>query len=78
MGKTTNKYWRDNVFDERLRRTIKCEEVDSRAYASVSEARAGIGRYLGFFNSRRPHSSPDGKAPDQAYSNRPMPEAVAA
>jgi hypothetical protein len=46
--------WRDNVFVERLWRTIKYEEVYLRAYASVSEARAGIGRYLGFYNSR-PH-----------------------
>ena len=70
--------WRDNVFVERLWRTIKYEEVYLRAYASVSEARAGIGRYLGFYNSRRPHSSLDGKTPDQAYFNLPTTEAVAA
>ncbi|MDR5654289.1 IS3 family transposase, partial [Xinfangfangia sp. LG-4] len=70
--------WRDNVFVERLWRTIKYEEVYLRAYASVSEARAGIGRYLSFYNSRRPHSSLDGKTPDQAYFNQPTPEAVAA
>ena len=70
--------WRDNVFVERLWRTIKYEEVYLRAYASVSEARAGIARYLTFYNTRRPHSSLDGKTPDQAYFNQPMPEAVAA
>jgi putative transposase len=70
--------WRDNVFVERLWRTIKYEEVYLRAYASVSEARAEIGRYPGFYNSRRPHSSLDGKTPDQAYFNQPMPEAAAA
>ncbi len=70
--------WLDNVFVERLWRTIKYEEVYLRAYASVSEARAGIGRYLTFYNSRRPHSSLDGKTPDQAYFNLPMPEAAAA
>ena len=70
--------WRDNVFVERLWRTIKYEEVHLRAYASVSEARAGIGRYLAFYNSRRPNSSLDGKTPDQAYFKPPMPEAVAA
>ena len=70
--------WRDNVFVERLWRTIKYEEVYLRAYASVSEARAGIRRYLGFYNSRRPHSSLDGKTPDQAYFSQPMPEVVAA
>ncbi len=70
--------WRDNVFVERLWRIIKYEEVHLRAYASVSEAHASIGRYLGFYNSRRPHSSLDGKTPDQACFNQPMPEAVAA
>lgn len=69
--------WRDNVFVERLWRTIKYEEVYLRTYASVSEARAGIGRYLTFYNGRRPHSSLDGKTPDQAYFSQPMPEAVA-
>jgi transposase InsO family protein len=40
--------WRDNVFVERLWRTIKYEEVYLRAYESISEARASIGRYLDF------------------------------
>ncbi|MCE8530523.1 IS3 family transposase [Ruegeria pomeroyi] len=70
--------WRDNVFVERLWRTIKYEEVYLRAYASVAEARVGIGRYLGFYNSRRPHSSLDGRTPDQAYFNKPIPDAAAA
>ena len=70
--------WRDNVFIERLWRSIKYEEVYLRAYASVSEARAGIGRYLTFYNSRRLHSSLDGRTTDQAYFNHPMPQAVAA
>ena len=70
--------WRDNVFVERLWRTIKYEEVYLRAYASVSEARAGIGRYLGSYNSRRPHSSLDGKTSDQAYFKQPVAEAAAA
>ena len=70
--------WRDNVFVERLWRSIKYEEVYLRAYVSVSEARAGIDRYLTFYNSRRPHPSLDGKTPDQAYFNQPMHEAVAA
>ena len=48
--------WRDNVFVERLWRIIKYEEVYLRAYASVSEAGAGIGLYLSFNNSRRPRS----------------------
>ena len=70
--------WRDNVLVERLWRTIKYEEVYLRAYASVSEARASIGRYLGFYNSRRPHSSLDGKTPDQVYFNTLSPLPVAA
>ena len=59
--------WRDNVFVERLWRSVKYEEVYLRAYDSVSEARASIGRYLDFYNRRRPHSSLDGTTPDQAY-----------
>ena len=70
--------WSDNVFVERLWRTIKYEEVYMHAYASISEDHASIGRYLGFYNSRRPHSSLDGKTPDQAYFNQQLPDAVAA
>ena len=61
--------WRDNVFVERLWRTIKYEEVYLRAYDSVPAARESLGRYLVFYNSRRPHSSLDGQTPDQAYIN---------
>ncbi len=59
--------WRDNVFVERLWRSIKYEEVYLRAYESVSDARQSIGRYLDFYNTRRPHQSLDGLTPDQAY-----------
>jgi putative transposase len=69
--------WRDNVFVERLWRSIKYEEVYLRAYDSVSEARASIGRYLTFYNGQRPHSSLDRKTPDQAYFN-PLPQRAAA
>jgi len=62
--------WRDNVFVERLWRTIKYEEVYLRAYASVPEARASLNRYIdGFYNSYRPHSSLDRQTPDEAYFN---------
>lgn len=69
--------WRDNVFVERLWRSIKYEEVYLRAYASVAEARASLGRYLGFYNTRRPHSKLGGLTPDQIYFNR-SPEEMAA
>jgi putative transposase len=59
--------WRDNVFVERLWRSVKYEEVYLRAYDTVSEARQSIGRYLDLYNRRRPHSSLDGRTPDQAY-----------
>ena len=69
--------WRDNVFVERLWRSVKYEEVYLRAYETVGEARNSIGRYLDFYNCRRPHSSLDGGTPDQAYFN-PLPIRMAA
>ena len=59
--------WRDNVFVERLWRSVKYEEVYLRAYETVSQAREGIGRYLGFYNAVRPHKVHAGKTPDSAY-----------
>jgi putative transposase len=59
--------WRDNVFVERLWKSIKYEEVYLKAYDSVSHARAAIGRYIDFYNTRRPHSSLDKKTPDEFY-----------
>jgi putative transposase len=61
--------WRDNVFVERLWRSVKYEEVYLRAYDSVADARAYLGRYLTFYNTRRPHSSLDAATPDHAYFN---------
>ena len=69
--------WRDNVFVERLWRSVKYEEVYLHAYDSVSAARSGLARYLTFYNARRPHSSLDGQAPDQAYQFKPQPVPVA-
>lgn len=69
--------WRDNVFVERLWRSIKHEEIYLKAYDTVGEARASIGRYLAFYNGRRPHSSLDRKTPDQAYFDR-LPQIAAA
>ena len=49
--------------------SIKYEEVYLKAYETVTEARASIGRYVHFYNTRRPHSSLDRKTPDQVYFN---------
>ena len=64
--------WHDNVFVERLWRSVKYEEVYLHAYASVPDARAGIGRYLAFYNAGRPHSAHGGRPPDRVYSDRPL------
>jgi transposase InsO family protein len=58
---------RDNVFVKRLWRSVKYEEVYLRAYDRVAEARGSIGGYLAFYNRKRPHSSLNGRSPDQAY-----------
>jgi putative transposase len=70
--------WRDNVFVERLWRSVKYEEVYLKAYDSVPEARVSIGRYLDFYNSRRPHLQHGGRTPDQAWFEGPPPVPVAA
>ena len=59
--------WVDNVFIERLWKSVKYEEVYLHAYDSVAEARQGLQRYFQFYNERRPHSSLDGKTPDRVY-----------
>lgn len=69
--------WRDNVFVERLWRSVKYEEVYLRAYDSVSDARASLGRYLDFYNSRRPHSSLGARTPELAYLDH-LPQVLAA
>jgi putative transposase len=69
--------WRDNVFVERIWKSIKYEEVYLRAYDSVADARASIGRYLDFYNTRRPHSSLDRRTPDEAYFDHLLQSAAA-
>lgn len=59
--------WRDNVFVERFWKTLTYEEVYLHAYDSVSDAKAGITRYIAFYNSQRPHSSLQGRTPDVVY-----------
>ncbi|WP_404842400.1 MULTISPECIES: IS3 family transposase [Burkholderia cepacia complex] len=59
--------WRDNVFVERVWRSIKYEEVYLKAYESVSHARRSIGEYINLYNRKRPHSSLADRTPDEAY-----------
>jgi putative transposase len=69
--------WRDNVFVERLWRSVKYEEVYLYAYDTVADARAGLARYFQFYNSRGPHSSLAGQTPDQVYfQSQPQPRAA--
>jgi putative transposase len=59
--------WRDNVFVERLWRSVKYEEVYLKAYENVAEARASLGSYFQFYNSKRPHMSLKNQTPDQVF-----------
>ena len=59
--------WRDNVFVERVWRSVKYERVYLRAYASVSVARQDIAQYIDWYNTDRGHSSLDGKTPEQVW-----------
>jgi len=61
--------WMDNIFIERLWRSLKYECVYLHDFESGTEARAGIGWWIDFYNSRRPHSSLDDRTPDEAYSD---------
>jgi putative transposase len=69
--------WRDNVFVERLWRTVKYEHVYKHVYASVSEAKTQIAQYLDWYNTGRAHSSLDEQTPDQAYWGK-LPKLAAA
>jgi putative transposase len=69
--------WRDNVFVERLWKSVKYEEVYLRAYDSVAEVHQGLQRYFSFYNQRRPHASLDGRTPDMVYFTAlPQPQAA--
>jgi len=69
--------WRDNVFVERVRRSIKYEEVYLNAYATVAESRASTSRYLKWYNGGRPHSSLGRRTPDEAhFDHAPLLEAA--
>ena len=69
--------WRDNVFVERLWKTIKYEHVYLHAYDTVSEAREKITMYLDFYHRRRPHTALDRRTPDDVYFGS-MPQQLAA
>ena len=62
--------WLDNVFIERLWRSLKYENVYLNAYETGSEARVGIGRWITFYNTIRPHTSLTGKTPARYYDER--------
>jgi putative transposase len=69
--------WRDNVFVERLWKTIKYEEVYLHAYDTVADARTGLARYIDFYNRCRPHRALDGVTPDAVYfDSLPIPIAA--
>jgi putative transposase len=70
--------WVDNVFVERLWRSVKYEEVYLKAYESLSEAKKGLGDYFEFYNSRRRHQSLDYRTPDEVYWDTLPREATAA
>ena len=70
--------WRDNVFVERLWKSVKYEEVYLHGYETVSAARQAMSRYFDFYNRRRPHSSLDGNTPDMAYFYLRQPPLAAA
>jgi putative transposase len=59
--------WRDNVFVERLWRSVKYERLYLRAYQTVSEAKADVSNYIDWYNRERIHSSIEERPPEQAY-----------
>src|SRR6059036_3041013 len=60
--------WMDNVFIERLWRSLKYECVFLNAFETGSEARQGIGHWIGYYNADRPHSALSGRTPDETYA----------
>lgn len=62
--------WRDNIFVERLWRSVKYEDIYLHAYETPNEVKQGLKRYFAFYNSRRPHQAHTGRTPDTAYFTR--------
>ena len=77
MSLTGSGRWVDNVFIERLWRSVKYEDVYLRAYETPAELRAGLARYFEFCNSRRRHSALGRRTPDVVYYDRATPEMAA-
>jgi putative transposase len=69
--------WRDNVFVERLWKSIKYEEIYLHAYEGVSDVRNGLARYIAFYNQRRPHTANGRVPPDYRYYEQ-LPQSAAA
>ena len=69
--------WVDNVLVERLRRSVKYEDVYLRAYETPTELRTGLARYFTFYNTRRRHSALDRRTPDAVYFDQANQELVA-
>ncbi len=61
--------WRDNIFVERLWRSVKYEDIYLHAYETPSEVKQGLKRYFQFYNTSRPHQAHTGQTPDTAYFN---------
>ena len=70
--------WMDNVFIERLWRSLKYECVYLNAFESGSEARTRIGRWVAYYNADRPHSAFNGRTPDEVYATQETEEKLAA
>ena len=68
--------YQDNIFVERLWRTVKNEEVYLKAYANVLEARSGLREYFRFHNQRRLHQALGYRAPAKVFHGEPVPEDV--
>ena len=61
----------DNIFVERLWRSLKYEEVYLKDYETLQEAKKGIRQYFDYYNNERPHQSLDYKTPAEVYSSGP-------
>jgi len=66
----------DNIFIERLWRSVKYEEVYLKDYAAVPDAMSGLAWYFDFYNHERPHSAHDGRTPAQVYGIEPGPRPI--